>query len=349
MAVKLESREELNEQIRAAQDEDDASRREDADERSDDLDAEVGDNDSESSDDDDEQRDDESIVIDVNDESDGSDSDDDDSDDDSENDTSDESSSDEDVPLKALPKKLRRIVRNQSKAIKELDRERAELRQQLEHAKAQRAQADEDIGNPPASLDYDKLWYDLDGDNVAYAKAIRDHEKAVAAHEAKKQIREERERERARIQAEKDKAIIDQYNDEFRRLKAPDAIKIDQKVGSRLNPMQRAILLRKSKHPGFLTYGIGKNDMLLESLAAIDDPVDFAMEIGRIESKIKIGSMTTKKKSKPKPQTIVRASGSAATSKDEDLLRKGTDQSVDQYLQARRRRRIEQRMREIGS
>lgn len=100
----------------------------------------------------------------------------------------------------------------------------------------------------------------------------------------------------------------------------PDA---KQRVIDSLDVTQQGIIVHSAKNPALVTYAIGSNPQLLKDLATKRDPIEFAVELGRIEAKMQ--TQPTAKKLPPTPETTPRGVSPRRTSDEAELdrLRQG--------------------------
>lgn len=80
-------------------------------------------------------------------------------------------------------------------------------------------------------------------------------------------------------------------------------------VRAELTETQQGIILHAAKDPALIVYALGKSPSRVRALAAIQDSVQFAVELGRMEQAMKV----TPKKAPPAPAPIVRGGAAGAT------------------------------------
>jgi hypothetical protein len=100
-------------------------------------------------------------------------------------------------------------------------------------------------------------------------------------------------------------------------MKAKDFDDAEDTVKDILNVTQQGIIVKGAENPEFVVYALGKNPKKAQELAQIDDPIDFAFAISKLESKLKIAT----KKSAPPPEKTVKGTGRVSGSVDSTLER----------------------------
>lgn len=190
-------------------------------------------------------------------------------------------------------RQLRDSQREEARKRKEAERKLAEV-----EAKIAPAETSAPVVSAKPRLE------DHDYDAEAYETALdkwHEQKSARSAYEAKQ--RNAQEEENYRLQK-----IQDNY-----RAKA-DALPVDkakfkaaeQEVRIALNPMQQLILL-KSPVAERLMMAIGNNPEKLDAISKLTDPIDLAMELGRIEKQL---TSTKAIKSAPQPDRPLSGVGS---------------------------------------
>lgn len=91
----------------------------------------------------------------------------------------------------------------------------------------------------------------------------------------------------------------------------------DMVIGT-LNAIQQSVIIHGADDSALVVYALGKNPKKLEELSKIQDPVKFAMEIGKLEP-----TLTVKSKKAPAPEKRVESakSGGLSGTADETLER----------------------------
>ena len=193
---------------------------------------------------------------------------------------------------------LRKQHREQKRRNRELEEELAALKSQ--------GQAAQPLGPKPTLEVYD---YDTD----KYEKALADWFDRKRRHDAEQDAVQ-------RQQQAMEEAWTAKQQEYFRRkeaMKAKDFDDAEDVVKDILNVTQQGIIVKGAENPEFVVYALGKNPKKAQELAQIDDPIDFAFAISKLESKLKIAT----KKSAPPPEKAVKATGRVSGSVDSTLER----------------------------
>lgn len=196
-------------------------------------------------------------------------------------------------------------VRDLRKQHREQKRRNRELEQELEQLRSQGQQA-QPLGPKPTLEVYD---YDTD----KYEKALADWFDRKRRHDAEQETAQ-------RQQQAIEEAWTAKQQEYFRRkeaMKAKDFDDAEDTVKDILNVTQQGIIVKGAENPEFVVYALGKNPKKAQELAQIDDPIDFAFAISKLESKLKIAT----KKSAPPPEKTVKATGRVSGSVDSTLER----------------------------
>ena len=196
-------------------------------------------------------------------------------------------------------------VRDLRKQHREQKRRNRELEAQLAAMQSQ-GQAAKPLGPKPTLEVYD---YDTD----KYEKALADWFDRKRRHDAEQDAAQ-------RQQQAMEEAWTAKQQEYFRRkeaMKAKDFDDAEDTVKDLLNVTQQGIIVKGAENPEFVVYALGKNPKKAQELAQIDDPIDFAFAISKLESKLKIAT----KKSAPPPEKTVKGTGRVSGSVDSTLER----------------------------
>ena len=196
-------------------------------------------------------------------------------------------------------------VRDLRKQHREQKRRNRELEAQLAAMQSQ-GQAAKPLGPKPTLEVYD---YDTD----KYEKALADWFDRKRRHDAEQDAAQ-------RQQQAMEEAWTAKQQEYFRRkeaMKAKDFDDAEDTVKDILNVTQQGIIVKGAENPEFVVYALGKNPKKAQELAQIDDPIDFAFAISKLESKLKIAT----KKSAPPPEKTVKGTGRVSGSVDSTLER----------------------------
>jgi hypothetical protein len=183
---------------------------------------------------------------------------------------------------------------------------RAKLREQERKARALEAELAQLKAPPKKALgpkpkqDDDGIDYDAD----KYADALERWLKQKAQAEAG----EQEERQAQTRQAEERSKKLIRYREGQGSFKEPDFKEAESVVTSILDVYQQEILL-DADNPAALVIALGNDEGKLAELASVKDYAKFAMRVGKLETTL---TVTTAKKSPPKPARTIN--GTAATS-----------------------------------
>ncbi len=196
-------------------------------------------------------------------------------------------------------------VRDLRKQHREQKRRNRELEQELEQMRSQGQRA-QPLGPKPTLEVYD---YDTD----KYERALADWFDRKRRHDAEQEAVQRQQQ-----------AITQQWEQKqqeyFRRkeaLKARDFDDAEDVVKDILNVTQQGIIVKGAENPEIVVYALGKNPKKAQELAQIDDPIDFAFAISKLEAKLKVAT----KKSAPPPEKTVKGQGRVSGSVDSTLER----------------------------
>ena len=219
-------------------------------------------------------------------------------------------------PAPSWVKELRKNSREKDKKIRELE---AKLTTSVETKPTP-------LGNKPKLDDFD---YDAE----QYEKALEswhERKRGYDAEQAKlRQIEENQQKEW--------QARLDAYNADKSKLKIRDFDEAEAVVKELLNKTQQGIILHGADNAALIVVALGKNPKKAKELAAITDPVKFAIAIGELRKELKV----TNRKAPPPEKTVngsAPISGAVAGSALERLKDKAR-QTGDwsEYLAAKRK------------
>lgn len=127
----------------------------------------------------------------------------------------------------------------------------------------------------------------------------------------------------SRIMAEQDASQkawqekLDLYGRSKTELKVKDYDDAEAYVQERFSVTQQGIILQGLDNPALAVYALGKNPKKAAELAAITDPVKFAISIGKLESQLKI----TPRRTAPPPTKSISGNGPVSGAVDSTLNR----------------------------
>lgn len=214
--------------------------------------------------------------------------------------------------------KLRKDHRAAQKRIRELE---SQLNQ------GQKQEEAVIVGQKPtlADCDFDeeRLDREMDAFYSRKAKFEAQQREKLQAQEAEKRLWDSRVQ---RYQEEKTTLPVEHYED------------AEAAVESAMSQVQLGIIVKAADKPAQLVYALGKNPKALETLAAIKDPVDFAVSLGKMMASVK----TAPKKPIPSPERVVRGGSGKSpgvTGSNLDRLREEAQRTGDytRYYEAKRK------------
>lgn len=194
-----------------------------------------------------------------------------------------------------------------SKLVRQL---RAEIRKRdADLAAARRPPQPEaiEVGEEPTLAEFDY-------DEPAYKAALVKHMAAVAkAEKAKAKGDQESKALEASYVAK-----FASYQTAKTALGARDFKTAETEVEAALSQVQQNAILLASKDPAKVVYALGKHPEKLKALAAIKHPIEFAAEVARMESSVKIAN----RRRAPEPEGTKRGSASLAPVGEDKQLAK---------------------------
>jgi hypothetical protein len=194
-------------------------------------------------------------------------------------------------PAPAWVRDLRKSDREKAKRIRELEQQVAATQQ------AAKPQAIE-VGEKPTleSCDYDA---------EAYAQKLLDWNDRK--RKADEQVAAARAEQEAATAAWNTKVTA--YKTAKEALKVDDFDGAEHVVQSTLSQLQQNMIVHAVDKPELVVYALGSNPAKAKELAAIKDPVRFAVALGKLETQLKV----TPRKAPPAPERQVRGTAGGAT------------------------------------
>lgn len=198
-------------------------------------------------------------------------------------------------------------VKELRKTHKEVVRKNRELEEKLKSLEAPKAEQPVELGAKPTLRDHD---YD-DEKFEAALEAWHDRKLKVSAQEADKQKQQKAAQDAWT-------AKVEAYNKARTALKVKDYDEVAANAGEVLNATQQGIIVAGSENPALVVYALGKNPKKAAELAKIQDPVQFAFAIAKLEGQLKVSS----KRTAPPPENVLTAgTGRSSGSVDSTLER----------------------------
>lgn len=218
-----------------------------------------------------------------------------------------------------------RDLRHKHKEIKRQNRELQEKIKQYEVPKQQQ------LGVKPTleACDYDSDQFE---------------QKLTEWFDSKRKIEEQQAQAQASQtkQANEWNQKLNAYQEKKKSLKVKDFDDAEAYLEDTLNVTQQGIIIQGAQNPELLVYALGKNPKRAAELAAITDPVKFAFEVAKLETKLTVG----KRKPATKPEKIIRGTGSASGAHDttlnrlrEQAAKTGDFTEVHEYRKQQRRKK----------
>lgn len=201
-------------------------------------------------------------------------------------------------------------VRDLRKRNQETVKENRELKKQLEALKAP-AEKPVEIGEKPtlAACEYDEEAYE--------GKLAKWYEDRRARDESERKKQEDGAKAQAEWQSK-----VDAYASEKAGLKISDADEAEATAFEFLSVTQRGILLDAAQKPALVMIAIGKNPKVAKELAAITNPIKFAVAVRDLE---KEKLQVTARKTAPLPESTVRGNARVSGAIDSQLERLRTE------------------------
>lgn len=216
----------------------------------------------------------------------------------------------EDEPEPSATEKAPSWVADLRKRNRELARELREAR--AAQAQPQQQAQTEALGPEPSMQDAD---VDFDADKF---KA-----KLLAWNEKKRKIDDAKRDQEAKEQAGREawQKTLQAYETEKKSLKVQGYEDAEALVQDTLNIVQQGIIIQGADNRAQIVYALGRNPKRLQELAKIEDPVKFAIEVGKVSALMKV----TTRKPTVAPESGVRGGSPGVTStgaKTDALLKK---------------------------
>ncbi len=186
-------------------------------------------------------------------------------------------------------REMRKALREKEKAEKAAARRAKELEAELEAIRNPK----QELGPKPTLESVD---YDAEAFEAALLKWSENKRKADSELEKQK----EAQKVEQQVYAER----LERYQAEARELKLPNFDDAEAAVRDALNVTQQSVLVRYSEKPAAIVAALAGNPDTAKRLAAISDPIAFALAVKDLESKVKL---TPRKP--PAPESKVTSSG----------------------------------------
>lgn len=187
-------------------------------------------------------------------------------------------------------------VKKVRKKNRTLESENKKLQRQLE-ALSKPKEVEIKLGSKPtlADADYDESVYD---------------QKLTEYYERKQKVELQttKQAELAKVQNERVQGKITNYVESKKKHNFKDYSEAESIVENTLSQTQQNIIVQGADDSALLVYAMGKNPKKLEELSQIQDPVEFAFKIAKLESQLKVSNRKApspeKRVSKGKPNGL---------------------------------------------
>lgn len=207
-------------------------------------------------------------------------------------------------------------VKATRKSNRKLTSENKKLKRQLEELMAEKKPVIE-LGQKPtlASCDYDDEKYEKELDDYLERKRKVEEQEIKQAETVKKQNEAWKIRQDTYVSKKQEHAF-------------KDFDEAEDLVDSTFSQTQRGIIIQGAEDAALLVYALGKNPKKLEALASIEDPIAFAFEVAKLETKL---SIKNRKTPSPEKRVVTGNSGmsSNAFEKKLDALRAKAEKTGD--------------------
>lgn len=163
--------------------------------------------------------------------------------------------------------------------------EKAKLEQELAQIKA----ASQPAAQSAPTLPPKPIIEDFDYDADVYSEKLEewfDAKNKHAQYQSKQQEAQQKDQEQWQAKVQK-------YVTEKEKMKAPDFLVMEHQVQSQLNSTQQSILVKGAENSAALVYALGRSTSELKKLAEIQDPIQFAFAIAKLENKMKVKPKTS--------------------------------------------------------
>lgn len=217
---------------------------------------------------------------------------------------------------------LRKANREKERRIRELERENQQLKTGGEKAKPI------EVGPKPTMADED-----INFDPEVFEQRLDEWKQRKQAHDDRQKQVEAAERQANEAYQKK----LGDYRTAAAALKVPDFEDVEAQARDVFSPVQQGLLVKYAKQPAALIYALGKSTSKAKELAAITDPIEFALTAVQLEEKhLKV----IPRKTAPPPERQLRGSGAPAASAQANLTRLHEKAqrtgNYDAYLAAKR-------------
>lgn len=210
-------------------------------------------------------------------------------------------------------KKTREVNREMKKTVRTQERELRELRAKvavIEKPPSPALMAEPTLDDPDVEYDADKFKAKM---------------RTYLTQEAQESDRKKQEEADEKKKAEDWNSKWKVYATERETLKGEAFEEAETTVSTVLSSLQQGIIIKATASPAKMVYALGMSPKKLAELAAITDPVRFAVEIGKLE--VKMGSIG--KRTPPNPETPITGTIRATSDSVLERLRAEAERTGD--------------------
>jgi len=187
----------------------------------------------------------------------------------------------------------------QSSTFQALRKEYRKLQQELNTLKKPTQVDVVELGNKPKledpDIDYDVTKFEQQ------LEAYYERSKKVAEQQRDLETQQTKQQERAQ-------RLMTEYQTQAKELGAKDFKAMEQAFELSVSNEQGSIILKAAKNKALVVYLLGSKPTKLDALLKIEDPIELAAEVARLEK----GTKVSKKPSNIKPEGTVRGSNVTA-------------------------------------
>jgi len=179
---------------------------------------------------------------------------------------------------KAAPwiRNLRTNYEDKAKKVRNLEEELRETKRKLNELAPKK---ELELGPEPTLEDPD-----IDFDTEKFKKKMV----AYMKQEQEVNVKKAEVEQNARKEQEKWAAKLASYQKAREEIKVDDFENAESAVSDLLNQTQRGIIIHGAKDPALVVYALGKSPAKAKEIAAINDPIEFAFAIARLEAQVKV-------------------------------------------------------------
>ena len=199
------------------------------------------------------------------------------------------------------------LVKHLRGEVKERNDELKALREKVAHYESNSQPAQAELKKPD-------LWEDHDGDEEAYSEALGEYFAKKAEQDSAVKQQEERNKQITARLTERQEA----YNERKKTSKIKGYDIAEGKAFESLNENARNIAMFYAESPEKIFAAVGLSESVRDKLSKIQDPVEFAYEMGKIESKMR-SAPKVKSKAKSAPKVQGQTGGKRQSADDKKL------------------------------